>query len=133
MPITIQYQENGGVFVKGEGAVTGSEIKEANDRLYETKDKIRKISYQIVDFTGVENFFVSNPEIDLIAAQDKRAFGLNPDMFIAVVSEQDLIYGLARMWQAMAYAPLFETMVFRKLEDAREWIEAKLHAPVRQE
>jgi len=28
-----------------------------------------------------------------------------------VVSEQDLIFGLARMWEAKAYSPLFETKV----------------------
>jgi len=129
MPIRIFYHENGGVLAKGEGIVTGSEIKETNDQVYETEEKIRKILYQVVDFTDVEKLLVSNADVDLIASQDKKAFEINPNMLIAVVSEQDLIFGLARMWEAKAYSPLFETKVFRKLEDAQEWINTKLREP----
>jgi len=38
----IFYLENGGVLAKGEGIVTGSEIKETNDQLYETEEKLEK-------------------------------------------------------------------------------------------
>lgn len=42
MPIRIFYLENGGFLAKGEGIVTGSEIKETNDQLYETEEKLEK-------------------------------------------------------------------------------------------
>jgi hypothetical protein len=129
MPIRIYYLEDGGVLAKCEGIVTGSEIKETNDQLYETEEKIRKILYQVVDFTGVEKLLVSNADIDIIVSQDKKAFEINPSMRIAVVSEQDLIFGLARMWEGKAYSPSFETKVFRKLEDAQEWINTKSREP----
>jgi len=40
-----------------------------------------------------------------------------------------MIFGLVRMWEAKAYSPSFETKVFRKLEDAQEWINTKSHEP----
>ncbi|MEJ2655751.1 MAG: hypothetical protein P8012_00945 [Desulfobacterales bacterium] len=129
MPVKLFYLENGGILAKCKGIVTGSEIKEINDELYETEEKIRKILYQIVDFTTVEKLLVSNDEIDMISLQDKKAFEINPGMLIAVVTDQDLIFGLARMWEAKTYDPSFDTRVFRKLEDAREWVNSKLHEP----
>ena len=121
MPIRIFYHENGGILAKGEGIVTGREIEETNDQLYETKEKIEKILYQIIDYTGVEKFSVSNAEIDILASQDRKAYEINPSMLIAIVSEQDLIFGFSRMWEAKVYDPSFQTKVFRKFRTPDLW------------
>jgi len=46
-------------------------------------------------------------------------------MFIALVAKEDFLFGLARMWEAFAYKPPFETMVFKKMDDAQQWIREK--------
>jgi hypothetical protein len=132
MPLNIKYVEDGGIIVKGEGVLTGSEIKEINDIIYESPEKIEKILYQLGDFTDVSDVSISNAEIEELAIQDMRAFKVNPNMFIALVAKEGLIFGLARMWEAFAYKPPFETMVFKKMDDAQQWIREKLHKKPKQ-
>jgi hypothetical protein len=62
--------------------------------------------------------------------QDKTAAKINPNMLIALVAKKDLMFGMARMWEAFVYKPPFETMVFKKIEDAQKWIREKLKKKV---
>ena len=133
MPISITYLEDGGIIAKGEGIVTGSEIKEINDTIYESPEKIKKIVYQICDWTNVSDVSISTPEIEAIASQDKQAADINPNMFIALVTKKDFFFGLARMWEAFAYSSPIETGIFRKMEDAQQWISEKLQKRERKE
>ena len=126
MTLSITYIEDGGIIVRGEGVLTGSEIKAVNDVIYDSPEKIEKILYQLVDFTDDSDISISNAEIKELAMQDIRAFKVNPNMFIALAAKEDLIYGLARMWEAFAYKPPFEVMVFKKMDDAQQWIKEKL-------
>lgn len=126
MPISIEYLEDGGVISRVEGSVTGAEIKEANDIIYGSPDKIRKIVYQIADLTNVSDVNFSNSELMALSSQDENASKINPNMYIAIVGKKDVIYGLARVWESFSYNSPFETMVFRKMEDAQQWIRGKL-------
>jgi hypothetical protein len=126
MPMSIAYIGDGGIIARGEGVVTGSEIKEVNDIIYESPEKIKKIVYQICDLTNVSDISISTSEIEELAIQDKKASEINPNMFIALLGKKDLIFGLSRMWEAFTYDSPFETMVFRKMEDAQQWIRGKL-------
>jgi hypothetical protein len=51
---------------------------------------------------------------------------VNPKPVVALVADQDLIFGLARMWELLIDAAERETMVFRKREDAEAWITQKV-------
>ncbi|MBT8352308.1 MAG: hypothetical protein KJO26_13885 [Deltaproteobacteria bacterium] len=126
MTINIEYLEDGGIISRVEGSVTGTEIKEANDIIYGSSDKIKKIVYQIADLTNATDFNLSTSELMALSSQDENAAKINPNMFIAIVGKKDAIYGLARMWEAFSYKSPFETMVFRKMEDAQQWIRGKL-------
>ncbi|MBN1831846.1 MAG: hypothetical protein JW896_07015 [Deltaproteobacteria bacterium] len=126
MPLSIKYNEDGGIIVRGEGIVNGNDIKEINDIIYGSPESIEKIAYQLGDFTEVTDISISNSEIEELAIQDKKAAEINPNMFIALVGTKDLIFGLSRMWEAFIYESPFETMVFRKMEDAQQWIKEKL-------
>ena len=127
MPLRLTYMEDGGIIAKGDGLLTGSEINEANDKIYESPDKIKKIIYQICDLTNVSDINISDSELRALSFQDTEASKINPNMLIAVVGEKDITFGLARMWEAFSYDSPFETMVFRKMEDAQQWIREKLH------
>ena len=127
MLTSIDYIEDGGIIIRVEGLISVNEIKKANDIIYESPDKIKKIKYQICDLTIASDFSASESDIRAISNQDKKASEINPNMLIAVVGEKDVIFGLARMWEAFSYDSPFETMVFRKMEDAQQWIRGKLH------
>ncbi len=128
MPVNFSYTGDGGVLVKSEGVLKGSEIKEANDIIYESPQKIREIKYQICDFLSMDDVSISKREIQQIAMQDKRASEINPNMLIAIVAKTDLGFGLSRMWEALAYESSLKTMVFREMSKARQWIKENLES-----
>jgi len=123
---SIKYIGEGGVLAKGKGVLTGSDLIKLNDIIYESPEKIKKIAYQICDLSNVSSTSISTLELEHVASQDKKASESNPNMLIAIVGEDDLTYGLARMWEAYSYNSPFETMVFREIEDAHQWISEKL-------
>ncbi len=125
MPIELAYLEDNGVLLSGFGILTAYDIKEVNNTLYETPQKIQKITYQLCDFTRVTQVEISSEEIGAIAEQDAKAGEINPNMFIAVVGEEDLVFGLSRMWETLADTIPFEKHVFRQMEDAQKWIAEK--------
>ena len=88
MPVTVSNLKNGGILLKGEGIVTGVNIREANNIIYASPSKIQNINYQLADYTNVSEFIISNEEVELIADQDKYAAAINPNMFLAVVGEK---------------------------------------------
>jgi hypothetical protein len=126
MPMSVIFTGDGGIMATGDGVVTGAEIIEVNDAIYESPEKTRKIVYQICDFTNISGASISNFEIEQLAIQDKKASEINPNMFFAIVAREDYSYGLARMWEAFSHDSPFETMIFRNVDDARQWIEEKL-------
>jgi len=131
MTMNISYTDDGGILLVGEGIVTGKEIIDINDRIYISPQKIQQILYQLVDFTKVTELLVSNAEVEILAMQDENASKINPNMSIALVGGQDLVYGLARMWKTLTYGAPIQTMVFRKLEDAQQWIKDTIQKVVR--
>ena len=126
MPVSFSYIGDGGILVKSEGDVKGREIKEINDIIYESAEKTKGISYQICDFQNASNVSISQTDVRQIARQDKKAFEINPEMLIAIVTSTDLGFGLSRMWESLANGSPFETKVFRNLKEAQHWIRENL-------
>jgi hypothetical protein len=126
MPIKVSYREDGGVDFDEQGLMTGEDVIEANNTIYASEEKIAQLKYQLCDYTKVDKFEISNFELRRIASQDEKAATLNPDMLVAIVSVQDLMFGLARMWEAYAGETPFETAVFREREEAKAWIQARV-------
>ena len=123
MPITYTLLENGGISAKGEGVVSGNEIKEINDAIYKTPEDILKIKYQIWDLTNVSEILLSNKDIEDFAKQDAAAANINANMIIAIVASSNLMFSLSRMWEGLSYDSPFQSMVFRNIEDAEKWID----------
>ena len=131
MPIAVRYIEVGegiGVEMIGEGHVTGAEICDALAASY--SDEILPIQkYQIWYLSNVESFEFPEKDFQRMVSLDLRASQTNPSIIMAVVAEEDLIFGMSRMWEAhmeMKQAG-FETMTFRNREDADQWISEKMN------
>jgi hypothetical protein len=129
MTITYTVMKNGGILLKGKGIVSGNEIKEVNDNIYNTAENILKIKYQLWDLTNVSEILVPNADIQVFANQDAAAAKINSNMIIAIVASSDLIFGLSRMWEAYSYKSPFQSMVFRNIEDAEKWIDEMIGKP----
>ena len=121
MPVETIYLKDGGVLVKGVGIVTGDELIACLAEIYETPAKIKAIRYQLGDFTEADKVAVSGADVQQMAAQDKEASAINPDMLIATVGSTTVLYGLSRMWE-LYVAETLETHVFRTVEEAQKWL-----------
>ena len=129
MPIKVRYLDNGiGVLFTGEGKIVGDDIIKANRKIFSDEDKMKKYKYGLIDYSRITQFKVSTSEVEIIASQDKKASQFIPDGVLAITAEQDIEYGLTRMWQIIAENSglPWETMVFRDRDKAEKWIKQKV-------
>jgi len=64
--------------------------------------------------------------IERIAVVSKNAAAVNPDIVIATVADQDIMYGLSRMAQTLRDRTDLENDVFRNRQDAEAWIRERV-------
>lgn len=126
MPMSLAYVGDGGVIARGEGVVTGRDLKKLNEIVYASPEDIKKISYQICDLTRVSELNISSSDVRELSMQDKQASQLNPNMLVALVAEKDVVFGFSRMWEALSDDSPYESKVFRRMEDAHQWIRERL-------
>lgn len=126
MPQSFTYLEDGGVLRTGEGQLTFADVASVNAALYATPEKIRKIAYQLSDYARVTDVDITIEEVMELSRADQATAKLNPDMIVAVVGQDDVMFGLLRMWELLAGEDAMKAAVFRDMEEAREWIKAKL-------
>jgi len=116
-----------GVLITGKGVVTEKEHVDAIIKhLMQDETKFRKYRYSLSDYTAVTEIVIPTEAIELIATYCERASKVNPKPVNALAADQDLIFGLSIMWQLLVEATDWETMVFRKREDAEAWITKKV-------
>ena len=99
MPYKITYMEDGGVLLDYSGKVSGMEAFGADQKIYtSTAHPIGEIRYFIVDFSNTE--LIDYPlDISKAAADvDLKVLSDNPNLNIVIVTGDDLIFGLTRIW-----------------------------------
>lgn len=128
MPIEIRDMDGGiGNLIVGAGEVTEEEYIDAlKKHLTQNRDKFKKYRYSIIDFTKVTEASVSSKAISLIANLCKGAAKVNPDPVVAVVANQELIYGLSRMWEMLCEETKWKIMVFRSRDDGVAWLKERV-------
>ncbi|MCZ6643248.1 MAG: hypothetical protein O7F71_16860 [Gammaproteobacteria bacterium] len=123
MPIQLIYEPDGAsVVVKGSGIIDATEIQRCNDQIY-APDRIHKLRSQLCDFCDVTTLNLSSDDMWLLAAQDRAAAAQNPNLAIAIVGNDDLMFGLAKMWEVFVTDASLKANVFRTLKEARGWLE----------
>ena len=127
MPLKCTFIENNGVLFHGTGLVTGEEMINHKNDLYEKSDNDNQIEFQLCDFSNVEKVEITAKEVAILAEQDKQGSLMNPNMLIAVVAGSDLMFGLGRMWQTLVDDSSFKAGVFRSLEEANSWIKQNVN------
>jgi len=128
MTIDINYLEDGvGVEFNISGTVTGTQVIEANKKVYNS-DNLSRLKYKLVDRTNCTEYLVKPEEIQIIADQEKEAAKINPNFIIALVSASTLQYAMSRMWQLYVDVSEsgFKTAVFKDRKSAEEWIKEQL-------
>lgn len=128
MPIQLEFLHEGlGVIYRCEGVLGLQHFSEANNRLLATPEKIRKLKYVLVDAASMEPQFFSPSEMDGIVLQDRQiASYAVSGLLVALVAERDVVFALARMWEAFIEGIGWETKIFPSLAEAQDWTRSRV-------
>ncbi len=123
MPIQLIYDTDGiDVIIRGSGIVNADELQHSNEQIY-SGDRVHKLRSQMFDFTGVSKFDLSTADMDMLAEQDKAAASKSPNLVIAIVGSDDLMFGLAKMWEVFVSEASLKANVFRTITEACAWLD----------
>ena len=123
MPIKITYLDNGmGVLWLGQGAISGQDLLEASKVTFESIEKLKLFRYALVDFESIDKNSIQTGSIKSKALMDTDAATINPDIAIALIAKDELMFGLSRMWENYVYGIGWKTHVFKSRIEAEEWI-----------
>ena len=128
MPIEIKDIDGGvGVIITAFGQLTEKEWVDAHvEHLTQDENKFKKYRFSLSDYTAVTKVEVSNSAIYKIAKYGERAAQINPLPVVALAANQNLSYGLARMWEFLVDNTDWETMAFRNRGDAETWLKERV-------
>ena len=123
MTFEIVYPDNGlGIIRSFSEHLTGSEVIATLHETLSSPELIEKIKYSLADFSGVTDVTISKEEVQIISDLAVRIAKLNKDILVAVVGPQDLVFGLARMWQTHSDQSALDILVTRSRTEAENWI-----------
>ena len=129
MPVTIHDVCSGrGALMLCTGKVLGSEVFNAKLPLEKQTERVSQWRFAVLDHSEATSVDYSSSDIQHLLKQDKGFFaGMLADGFlIAIVSPQDHVFGISRMWQTMADQLHYEVLVARSREQADTWIRARM-------
>lgn len=105
------------------GLVTGQELIDAKDRFFGHAFE-PVAAYVLCDFSEGEKFDIPSSDVDRLVEQDRAEIARHPKLLEVVIAPQNLVYGLARMWQAKVNSVRPHTAVVRSRDEAMEWLKA---------
>ena len=129
MPIEIiDLDEGRGNVIIGSGILTGEEyIDELKGHLAQDEEKLKSYLYSLTDYTAVTMVEEAPTSVIRLSSElCKRAEAINPDVIVAIVADNDLLFGLSRMWEILMDTTGWETKVFKARETAEMWIAKRL-------
>lgn len=116
-----------GVIYHCSGALIIEDFLVANEGFLATPEEIRKWRYTLIDLSAVESMDINYSDVSRVITQNANiATKAVPGVLLAVASPRDHGYGLARMWGVLVERVGWETMTFRSLSDAEDWIGRRL-------
>jgi len=122
LTIKVNILENGkGIEILASDVVYGYEIIQAHEKIYDEK-YLTNQKYHIIDKSKCTEYDVTAEDIETIAELDKKASRVNPNIVMAVIEPERLLYSLTNLWQAHVEKHIFKTRSFANREQALEWI-----------
>jgi len=122
MPVRCEFKSNG-VIIWHSGAVTGSELIQANKSIYAHKfDGL--FLFQLMELSDAETFDVSSGDMRALAAMD-RQHSESHSQYACAVAPTDYLFALSRQWNIQAETESFNTHVVRSKGEAIEWFKSK--------
>ena len=113
------------VLTKGSGVITGIDVIRHLDALA-VDDRYKPPMKKLVDYRTVDSIRISLKEAYSIAHKKIKLASIFTGERCAFVSPMDLAYGSSRVHQALVARASLKTEVFKRIEDALEWLDVTL-------
>ncbi|MGV7223168.1 MAG: hypothetical protein ACQ9MH_16765 [Nitrospinales bacterium] len=113
------------VIAKGSGVVTGNDVISHLETLAADERFVGPMK-KIVDYSSIDSIRQSNEEVIIIARKKEALERKFAGEKCAFVSPADLTFGIARVHQALIDSTGINTNVFRRIEEALEWLDVEL-------
>lgn len=108
--------------------VDDPEFVELHRQVQETFERDSRIDGALIDWSDAAPFKVSSTAVRHAAAIAPRNAKSSAKHYrVAIVAPQDLVFGLARMEEALASGTTWVIQVFRERTSALAWLEARQH------
>lgn len=123
MPITYRIdRQRGIVWTHATGVLTDAELLAHKRRLINDPD-FRPGMRELSDVREIERLEVTPKGISRFVAQDKTDETQLGDHRLAIVASENVVYGMARMYQSLTDGSPRNVMVFRNPTEAKTWLE----------
>ena len=113
------------VLAKGSGVITGIDVIRHLDALA-VDDRYKAPMKKLVDYRTIDSIGISLEEAYSIAQKKIKLASIFTGERCAFVSPRDVSYGSSRVHQALVDGAGLNTAVFRRIEDALEWLDVTL-------
>ncbi len=113
------------VLAKGSGVITGMDVIRHLEALA-ADDRYKAPMKKLVDYRTIDGMSISLDEAYSIAQKKIKLAGIFTGERCAFVSPRDVSYGSSRVHQALVDGAGLNTAVFRRIEEALEWLDVTL-------
>ena len=123
MAVVISWDDPHALRLTATGVLTGAELVEANREFFATElDRFAKAETWLSDYTDCTvGDFPAELVRDLVEIS-VRVSRVNPRLRVALAVTPDLLFGIGRMWEALAAQTGWAAGVFRSLAEAEAWL-----------
>lgn len=122
MPFTYRIDsERGVVYATATGTVTDDDVTKLKADIA-ADPAFRPGMVELSDLRGIEDLQVSPEGISRFAMMDQQHADDQADFKLALVANEDLVYGMARMYQMSTGPNPQQVSVFRSVEEAEAWL-----------
>ncbi len=128
MSIEIRDVDGGlGNIITAQAIIQEEDLVEAlRQHLMQDEEKFRQYRYSISDYTRTIKLDLSNKSLELISQYCNMAAVKNPEAVVAVVTDKELLYSLAQIWDILTEKCNWEKMIFINMQEAKTWISQRV-------
>ena len=120
MTYTIDTSKNV-VRAVGSGVLTDEDVMTHRKKL--TADPAFSLQMcELSDIRGVTEFQVTPAGVRVMVAADVKMLAAGGMHRLAIVADENVAYGMSRMYQTLGEPNIRTVGVFRRLEEAEEWL-----------
>lgn len=128
MDLKVQLIDDGlGVTIFGKGYIAAEEyFVPIMEHLSRPDEELKKIIYTIADYSSVTKAEINMSYIRKIAQKCISVAKINPNVVLVNIATNDVVYGLIKMFSALAKLTGWSMNVFREKEEAYDWLKRKI-------